>query len=1229
MSSPCENIVNPLMVQREGTDQAHRSATALAPASAPVDEHTEADWLVFAQRLSGFLRFYRLDNQYHGEDWKAFFARDVSAVLAVAAVEEVEAYRTRVTGLFRGIRAEVGSNPPDETALKQAFANLFSYVASLAWELDRLWRRLPDTVALKVSLRNLIQSRLAPDLHRLRAYHTAASSDLLDESATFAWYILGEPVAPASEVFSRPFSDLWTVTGAVNTDIFGSAPPAEVARRIYFAVNHNFFAAIFDQYLRALSRVTADARQQLNQTLGDWDSHEPHTALFLAFLKLFTFARDHLNTLTQRHLDFYYREVLRLRPKPARPSQAHVRFELAKHAPSEHLPKGTLLQAGKDSQGKEVLFALDEDLVPNKAVISSLKSFYRTTAADEGVKGAGAEVQQDWLYAAPVADSADGAGEKPFDPEQGWHPFANKQYRDGQLAAIAMPPARVGFAVASPYLFLTEGKRQVLVLIQVETVPFPTEDLSSKLGVRVTTAEGWADVSFQAGVLDSTTFIFANLMYLQADLPADFPAVTPYQREVHGEQFATEHPVLEVWLRQENVDANTYQKLSSLEIKALWLQVRGQGLRNLRVHNDFGVVDPSQPFQPFGPLPKKDASLILSHSEVFRKEGANVRLKITWKDLPSPAPSSPSTTLQFLRQGQWEGNTTESNLFDGIQQVSLTEEDVLPLEQYQDPPPYSVRSVKGFLRIKLEGDFGHQDYPIKLAEYLIDQAKESPSGSPSKPAIPYTPTIQALSLDYDALTTLDLSTATGFAGRPLQFFHLHPFGQTEEHPALRRPGLGEPLTISPLPRFRHRNAGDAFFEEEEEDGTVPEWLEHEGEFYLGIQQAAPPQNLSVLFQLAEGSANPLVKKPALHLHWSYLAGNHWVSFKKDEVSDRTGQLTRSGIIRFALSKGADYRHTLLPEGFLWLRAAVNRASEAVARILAVVPQTVLATFRDQDNAPDFLALPLPAGSISKLLEPRAAIKKVEQPFASFGGALPEMAGPFYQRVSERLRHKNRGLPVWDYEHLVLEAFPQIFKVKTLPHTRYEPGTPSGLYNEQAPGHVTVVTIPDLRNRNGVNPLQPYTSLGDLEAIHDFLRPHLSCFVTLHVRNPIFEQVKVQTEVKFFPGYDESFYLKLLKTEITRFLSPWAYGEGKRQDIPFGGKIYKSTLIDFVEERPYVDYLANFQLYHLPGNGLPDTEADEITSTRACSILVSVPEEQHLISALPLVPEEEMAETCGC
>jgi hypothetical protein len=87
---------------------------------------------------------------------------------------------------------------------------------------------------------------------------------------------------------------------------------------------------------------------------------------------------------------------------------------------------------------------------------------------------------------------------------------------------------------------------------------------------------------------------------------------------------------------------------------------------------------------------------------------------------------------------------------------------------------------------------------------------------------------------------------------------------------------------------------------------------------------------------------------------------------------------------------------------------------------------------------------------------------------------------------------------------------------------------------------------------------------------------------------------------------------MLKEEITQFLTPWAYNSNA--DIQFGGKIYKSSLINFIEERYYVDYITNVVLSHkIDTVTIQDKTMEEITASTARSILVSMPASKHKIA----------------
>ncbi|RMG19944.1 MAG: hypothetical protein D6730_20690, partial [Bacteroidetes bacterium] len=103
----------------------------------------------------------------------------------------------------------------------------------------------------------------------------------------------------------------------------------------------------------------------------------PHLVQFLTFLQIIQdFVQPQLNALTDTHLKFYLEEVLQLRRKPAIPDQVHVFFELAAKYRTYYLPEGTELDAGKDSEGKPLIYITDEALIINRAQVAEQKSVF-------------------------------------------------------------------------------------------------------------------------------------------------------------------------------------------------------------------------------------------------------------------------------------------------------------------------------------------------------------------------------------------------------------------------------------------------------------------------------------------------------------------------------------------------------------------------------------------------------------------------------------------------------------------------------------------------------------------------------------------------------------------------------------------------------------------------------------------------------------------------------------
>ncbi|MCK7559673.1 hypothetical protein MKQ70_33905 [Chitinophaga sedimenti] len=178
----------------------------------------------------------------------------------------------------------------------------------------------------------------------------------------------------------------------------------------------------------------------IERQLSVRNDFEPHLALYLAFIQLFQHARKQVNGFTQQHLDFYYQQVLGLKPLNGRPDEVHVVFELAKNITEQFLPAGAALDGGKDAAGNKLVYELDNEIVLNTATITDMRSTYIAGSAPDVVK-----------YAT-VANSNDGLGDK---QPPSWLAFGSD----------SLSVQKTGFAVASELLALKEGDRKVVAEI--------------------------------------------------------------------------------------------------------------------------------------------------------------------------------------------------------------------------------------------------------------------------------------------------------------------------------------------------------------------------------------------------------------------------------------------------------------------------------------------------------------------------------------------------------------------------------------------------------------------------------------------------------------------------------------------------------------------------------------------------------------------------------------------
>jgi len=975
------------------------------------------------------------------------------------------------------------------------------------------------------------------------------------------------------------------------------------------------------------------------ETLSEIESkadNEPHLALFLTFLKLLQYANNYLNELPKRHLDFYFKQVLQLKKKSFTPDKVHLIIELAKNANQQFIPKGTAFNSGKDTAGKLRKYVTTNDTVLNRVEVA----FLRSVLNDNG-----------HLHFATVANSLDGLGTPLSEDESHWALFGHTE----------LPKAAVGFALASPVLLLREGQRTINIKIELSGISL-TKLKKIQNGIESQNSQvflsgekewiGPFSPTLSWSKSSNSRAILVDFLFTIGD---SHKPILPFNPNNLTGAFNTTAPIARIIFKPES---RWVQYLKNAQITRTNITVKVTGVKEVKVEGDFGALEISKPFAPFGPVPKVGSSCYIGSDEIFSKQLFHLSMQLQWQNPPAdlathyktytnePVSNNDFKATVTLLNKNTEKSARKISLFDNtdagikhtIDIINIPTDTRKPSDKYvqtiyepsylqalrpgqfvplyeqgkrkltqkaRAATPYRFAATQlakinfsllgfsfkerkdSFLKLTLDRNFGHVEYPTiyneAIASQLDDKVKDiDKTPTPSKP---YTPFLESLTVDYHSETgwvQMDSAQATkeAYQKRAIQFFHITPFGQAERHPYLSER----------LP-YRANNAV-----------RLLPTATNTGEFYIGLSEIQTLETFQLLFQTVEGSANPIRTRPTIQ--WSVLANNYWLPLTDEHVlADFTNGFLQSGIIQFYLPSAATTTNSLLEEGYYWLRASISGPVDAVNKMIAVHGQAIQVIFQDEDNSLEHLDAALPAKAISKLEKRLPKIKKIQQPYSSFGGKPTEKDAAFYQRISERLRHKNRAISIWDYEHLVLEQFPSIFKVKCLNHT--------STTKEIAPGFVTLIAVPNLQNQSATNRLRPRISAQKISEIEDYLKERSSFFTTIKVQNPVFEEVKVSFKVAFHSGFEFGFYKKQLNQALLEFLTPWAYD--LTLDVTFGGAIQKSELIYFIEQLEYVDYLTDFFMLHLLPNGHQTTDLDYIETTNARAILVSA--ESHQIQLI--------------
>lgn len=1205
-----------------GTSRAHRMLGALSPHTAPLDGRDLPALLAWAVEVAGEIRFWD-DRLEPTGDWGKFLLRDLSFLLAQIVSTPQDTIDHRQQTLVKACEESLTERERAE--------HVRAYAHFLSEEFLRLhqWHR---------------------NLHAINETPDGSAEGFESElEGTIRHKLAG----PTNELF-KTISELWAGDAAlVETAVkIGYLPENTAQARGASPVPTEWEKVLstlrlsYRQLQLTRAQLVQRGRWYLELSLHKKANHPPHTALLMAFLGLYQKRLASLNQLTARHLDFYYRDILGIQEKDLNPDAVFVCFRLAQQTARYFLPQATILvQENADPDLPSVAFATANDLKASQAVISSIKTLY---VGKNALISAGEKYQLILgVHAAPVARSKDGQG-KPFeDEQQAAFPLFGEDQFGRPREERNMGEARLGFALADPIFSVREGTRLVSVFLrfaQTSTRTFMrlVRDVSSynkissedafykvftgALRIYLTGDSEWLPVEKYEVVLVENEG--EQEILLQFELNQDFPAVGAYQVEMGGLPNDVSLPVMRVELAPD-APVYVYSFLKDLSLEQFRVSVEVTGVRGLQVFNELGQQDMGMPFPLFGPQPILGSYVLLGCPEIFQKNISSLSITLNWHNLPDLAGGIAAyysayqndldnnsfvvslSALQHRQFGPESSLRPRFSLFDATEdgrlkpfsRFQLADAEPLGLEanpNFVMPEMYQPTVRAGYLRLELispQGGFAHEAYPDALSRAALAQATPprprwylgdtSVSAPPETPRAPLSPMVKGISLSYKATASFDTSPVaqalkqTFNAQQPQRFFHLHPFGFVETF------SKGKAIDTKLLPQYQ-----DA------------------ANLFLGLSDFAAPGRISMLFHMR--SDQVLTHHQQLHVRWSYLAGNRWIPFSEDQIlQDSTAGFTATGIVELDIPREIDTNNTLLPKGQHWLCASLGRSPESPVYLQQIYENAVRAVRQvSEENLREAYA-PLPAGSTMELETYLPEIDGIIQPVASGGGRPPEQGDEYYLRVSERLRHKGRAINAWDYEHLVLEAFPEIYQVKCLTYHDY----PALL----EPSCVKVVVVPRFDNPGGKY-LEPRANFALLDRVRAYLQKRTSPFAQVEVCNPEYEKLKISCGIVFQEGKNDGSYLEKLNQDIKRYICPWMFGETNEMDL--GGDLHKNNLLGHITKLPYVKFATRFSIvqvisddgyYSVQDTARDQTDTPRITASRPWSVLVAL--DKHPISFL--------------
>lgn len=978
-------------------------------------------------------------------------------------------------------------------------------------------------------------------------------------------------------------------------------------------------------------QLSITSNKILDTSLYENNNHKAHIGLLFAFLKLYDYLQMDINTFSTKHLDFYFKKILKQNELIKQPIKTFITLDIEENSNEFYLSNDHLLVAGQYEDGAVVKMKMEDDLRLNNVKIAELLTVFVSRNQIFDFNSKFQLVSS--IYYKSIANSI--AEVNAFNTNLTTFSTLGRDQNFLTTTEMTMQYAEIGFMISSPIFKLENSDRKIkvdfnftvasinylsdLILDISNNTELNEEEVfyrvfSEAFKISYTSEEGWYPVKDYEILSpeDWTTGTVSLIIHLTKRDPAFYS----YQKDIHQFDIKGSHPLLQLNLNQENY-YNSYSFLSTLELLKINIDVEVENLKKVKIYREGQLVDVNSDIYLFGPLAKYGASLYVGCEELFNKKITAFGIEWDYTNIPpnckdiqpyyaayKPQFKNSSfkikmTALSDFKYRESEEKQFEFNVFETNDNNELNASRKIvfnKLDSLKIKPNFLINSnyltefsndiETGLLKFELSkpfDGFGFDLYPKLQSDLIASQFdKKKKASQKNAPLLnePFSPQINNLQLSYKAKTTLVFDDENNFENdieEDNMFFQISPFG-----------------------------VENTFSKEGISSKTIFHNFDNEGELVIGLESNKPFTGLNMLFEIIKSENTNY--EFSRQIHWYYSSYEGWKKIDNDNILyDQTLNLMKTGIISFRFPEDFSYTRKILHDKRFYLKACSTNKADQFSLIKSIVTNANTVVEIIHSNPQNRLEK-IKANTVEGFEKKVPSVISVKQPFESGLFKTKEEPIQFYQRVSELLRHKNRPITKWDVERFILNQFDWLSHVICL--SNLSPDSQSNM---------KILCMKRIENFQNIEEVK--LSMAEMNQINETVSRYMAPFSKIAIVNPIFEDLWVKCRLRF-RDIPTGKGIEQLNQDLLNFICKWRM-QGHENPHYIPNRIKKYDIIKFIKTRDYIAFVTGISIVHFRqledgsiysyDSALQSETAEFIESGTPWSIIV--PRNNHKIKIL--------------